>query len=136
MRGWEPPRPGVPLVEPVPRPSNLDLSPGLPGYLLLLPAGILPGVLAVASRLRRGRRPPWLHRRDALPVDPAEHPPLLPLLRVCNRRHPGSRCRRSLPVPRFGDRGERRYPGAVGERGAHLALHPVVPFVPPHLRRP
>ena len=73
----------------------LDLPAGLPGHLLLLPQDLLPLVLALAAGLRgrrrrldRARRAAQpLHRRDPLPADPAEHPPLLLVLRGALRRH-------------------------------------------------
>ena len=68
----------------------------LPAHLLLLPQDLLPGLLALAAGLcRRGcridlgqarRLPQALHRRDALPARPPEHPPLLLVLHVHLRR--------------------------------------------------
>ncbi len=57
----------------------LDLPAGLPDELLLLPQGLLPGLLALTAGLRRRRAARQVHRRDALPADRPEHPPLLPL---------------------------------------------------------
>ena len=54
-----------------------DLPAGLPDDLLLLPQGLLPGVLALAAGLRRRRAAREVHRRDPLPADPPERPPLL-----------------------------------------------------------
>src|SRR4030088_2643140 len=53
----------------------------LPAYLLLLPEGLLPGLLARARRVRGAGAARQLHRRDQVPAHPAEPAPLLLLPR-------------------------------------------------------
>ena len=76
------PRRLVALLAGVPDP---DLPAGLPLHLLLLPQGLLPRLLAVAAGLRRAGRAQQVHRREPLPADHPEHPPLLLLRRVAVR---------------------------------------------------
>ena len=54
----------------------------VPAHLLLLPAGVLPLVLALAAGLRGAGRPQDVHRRDPLPADLPEPAPV----RVLRRR--------------------------------------------------
>jgi hypothetical protein len=49
----------------------------LPGDVRLLPAGVLPGLLAFPGRVRVARAARGLHRRDQVPPDRAEPAPLL-----------------------------------------------------------
>ncbi len=61
-------------------PYAVGLTPvraGLPAELLLLPARLLPGVLAGASRLRGTRAAREVHRRDPVPAHHAEPAPVL-----------------------------------------------------------
>ncbi len=78
-------------------------STAAPADLLLLPQGVLPLLLAVASRVRRCRAAQEVRRRDALPADLPERAPLV-LLR--------GRSRRARPHVRRGDR--------VPQRGARM----------------
>ena len=132
-------RDAVRLVEPLPGADHPDLPARLPDELLLLPQGLLPGVLAVAARVCRRRAAPEVHGRDPVPADPAEHPPLLLVRRGGGRADPDlgrpagvrpgrGRVRRDPHGPRHGADGR--------ERRADLALHAVVPLVPAHHRRP
>ena len=59
----------------------------LPADVLLLPGGVLPGVLACAVRVRGARAARLVLRRDQVPADRAEHAPVL-LVRGPVRRHP------------------------------------------------
>ena len=58
----------------------------VPADLLLLPRRLLPLGVAVADRLRRGRTARQVHRRDAVPADHPEHPPVLLLHRRASSR--------------------------------------------------
>ena len=75
--GGERLRPADQLVATVPGADHPDLPAGLPADLLLLPQGLLPRVLVLAAGLRGRRAAQAVHRRDPVPADPAEHPPLL-----------------------------------------------------------
>src|SRR6266704_6476320 len=77
--GVEQPGPLVP-GDPADHPLRADIAAvraGLPAVLLLLPAGLLPGVLALARGLRGARAARQVHRRDQVPADHAEPAPLL-----------------------------------------------------------
>jgi len=56
-------------VGPVPGAAHPDRAARLPDDLLLLPQGLLPGLLDVAAGLRRGRAAREVHGRDAIPAD-------------------------------------------------------------------
>ena len=94
-------------------------------------------VLAVPAGLRRRRAAQEVHRRDPVPADPPEHPPLLLLRRGALRADPDLR-----PVLTFRDARRPlgphgpRHAGLPGQRRADLALHALVPLLPPHHRRP
>ncbi len=132
-------RPAVRRVPAVGRADHPDLPAGLPDDLLLLPQGVLPGVLAVAAGLRRRRAAREVLRRDPVPADPAEHPPLLLVRRGGGRADP--QLRRD-PGVRSGRGGVRRHPHGprhrpdVDQRLLHLAVHAVLPLLPAHGRRP
>src|SRR5215472_82468 len=108
----------------------------LPADLLLLPRGVLPGVLARADRVRGARAAREVQRRDQVPADRAEPAPLL-LLRGPARRGP-AQLRRGAGVPRAG-RELRDRPGVAdpaGQRDPALVLHAGLSLVPAHYRRP
>src|SRR5262249_1521481 len=117
------------VVEPLASvPDPLD--PGrIPRDLLLLPQGVLSIVLRLAAGLRREGHHSELHGRDALPVHPAEHPPLLLLVVDPRARVPvarrGARVRLRRPL-RHGPRHAR----AANQRDAAVAVFPLLPFVP------
>ena len=109
----------------------------LPADLLLLPQGLLPGVLALAAGLRGRRAAREVHRRDPVPADPAERPPLLLLRR-------DRRLARSTPTTSI-----RAFHGEDGGFGIGLgtlimlvnvvllwAYTAVLPLLPAHHRRP
>ena len=139
-------RPAVRLVAAVRGADHPDLPAGLPDDLLLLPQGLLPGVLAEPARVRRRRAAPGLLRRDPIPADPAERAPLVLVRRGAGR--PGADLRRGPGVPpdagrvRRRRRGDQRRPHGPRhaaddpQRRLHLALHALVPLLPPHRRRP
>src|SRR6266545_4093146 len=70
----------------------------VPAHLLLLPQGVLPVVLAVATGLRRAGRAQALHRRDPLPAGLPERTPVRLLRRVHHLGH--QLLRRDRGVPR------------------------------------
>ena len=70
-------RPAVRRVAALCGADHPDLPARLPADLLLLPQGLLPRVLAVAAGLRGRRAARQVLRRDPVPADPAEHPPLV-----------------------------------------------------------
>ena len=83
--------------------------------------------------LRGGRATRRLQRRDRLPADPAEHPPVVPvrggrralILTLRRRARIPLRGRQLGPHrPRHGDH--------AGQRRAALAVHALVPLVPAH----
>ena len=125
---------GLPAADPV-RDPHAAVPAGLPADLLLLPQGLLPVVLAVPAGLRGRRAARAVHRRDPVPADPAEHPPVLLLRGLLISRHPD--LRRDPRVPRRGRRvghgPGHRHP--AGQRRADLALHAVLPLLPAHHRR-
>ena len=106
----------------------------LPADVLLLPGGVLPGVLARAVRVRGARAARHVLRRDQVPADRAEHTPLL-LVRGPVRRHP-AQLRRGAGVPRPGRelRLRHRVADPAGQRDLYLGLHAGLPHVPPHHR--
>src|SRR5215207_10841223 len=117
------------LVAALPRPAGPAVPARVPADLLLLPQGVLPVVLVGATGLRRPRRPAPLHRRDPLPPDPPEHPPLLLLPGAAVPDHPGLGRAAGLPLPRrLGDRPRDRDPAR--QRGVPGPLHAVVPLLP------
>ena len=106
----------------------------LPADVLLLPAGVLPGVLAGAHGLRGARAARQVHRRDQVPVDRAEPAPLL-LLPGHPHRDP-AHLRRGAGIPRA-QRELRDRPGVTdhaGQRDLALGLHAGLSFVPAHYR--
>src|SRR5262249_45367094 len=106
----------------------------LPTDLLLLPQGLLPGVLGRAAGLRHPRRAPPLQRGDVLPADLPEPPPLHVLRRGRLRRRPGLGRAARLPVPRrLRDRGGNA--GHVGQRRPAGRVHLLLPFLSPRVRR-
>src|SRR5690348_15858304 len=117
------------------RGRGADLRARLPYDLLLLPAGVLPGLLAVAGRVRGARAARDVHRRDQVPADRAEPAPLLLLRRPAHRcpahlgRDPG------VPGPGRELRVRHRAADAAGHRDLHLGLHAGLPRVPAHHRR-
>ena len=68
------------------RDRGAAVHPGLPAELLLLPQGLLPGVLPRPGGLRGPRAARQLQRRDQVPADHAEPAPVLLL-----PGHPGLR---------------------------------------------
>ena len=107
----------------------------LPADVLLLPGGVLPGVLARAVRVRGARAARHVLRRDQVPADRAERAPLL-LVRGPVRRHP-AHLRRGAGVPRPGRelRVRHRVADPAGQRDLYLGLHAGLPHVPAHHRR-
>src|SRR5271169_5632361 len=107
----------------------------LPGDVLLLPAGVLPGVLAFPGRVRGARAAREVHRRDQVPADRAEPAPLL-LVRGLVRRDP-AQLRRGAGVPRTGRelRVRPRLADHAGQRDPAVVLHAGLPLVPAHHRR-
>src|ERR1700685_4251163 len=63
--------------------ADTAVPAAVPADLLLLPRRLLPHGVAVAHRMRGGRAPRPLQRRDQVPADRAEHPPVL----LLHRRH-------------------------------------------------
>ena len=112
----------------------------LPLHLLLLPRGLLQGVLGRSAVVLGRRAAQGLPRRELVSADPAEHSPLLPLHRarlhrpvVLGRlagtvvREPGHRPERV--------RHRRRHAGAGGQRRAAGQLHLRLPRLAPPGRR-
>src|SRR6266508_365780 len=87
------------LVAAVAGADRAALPAGLPAHLLLLPQGVLPLVLVGAARLRGPRRAGALQRRDQVPADPPEHPPLLLLPGAAVPDHPAVGRHPGLPLP-------------------------------------
>src|SRR5436309_12368980 len=106
----------------------------LPPHLLLLPQGLLPGVLALSPRLRSCRGPSELHGRDPLPADPPEPPSLRVLPRAALPDHPAVGGDSRHRLPRW-LRGRSRHPDPSRERVPARRLHPVVSLVPAPVRR-
>src|SRR5205823_5028366 len=107
----------------------------LSGDLLLLPEGLLPVVLLVATGLPDPGRARALLRRDSAPIRAPERAPLL-LLAVAGRgRLPLVGRPDGVPVPRR-LRGRARDDRAGRQRHLPDALHALVPLLPPPLRRP
>src|SRR5580693_7316898 len=108
----------------------------LPADVLLLPAGVLPRVLARAHGLRGPRAARHLHRRDQVPADRTEPAPLL-LLHGPDHRDP-AQLRRGAGVPRPGRelRDRPRVADHAGQRDPALGVHAGLPLVPTHYRRP
>src|SRR5580693_4948362 len=106
-----------------------------PVYLLLLPGGVLPGVLAGAFGVRGTRAAREVHRRDQGAADRAEPAPLL-LVRGLVRRDP-AHLRRDAGVPRAGRelRVRNRLADPAGQRDPAVVLHAGLPLVPAHHRR-
>src|SRR5215469_15078452 len=109
---------------------------GVSADLLLLPEGLLPGLLASAGRLRRARTAREVHRRDQIPADPAERAPVLLLDRADLERRPHRRRRDRLPKPpgAVGPHGS-GYPDPDRQRGAAVAVLAVLPRLPARPRR-
>src|SRR5499427_8163181 len=109
---------------------------GIPADLLLLPKGLLPGLLAGADRLRGARAARALHRRDQVPASPAERAPVLLLDRADLERRPHRRRRDRLPEPpgAVGPHGS-GYPDPDRQRGAAVAVLAVLPRLPARPRR-
>src|SRR5215472_14332080 len=110
---------------------------GVPAYLLLLPEGLLPRLLAGAGGVRGPRTARQGHRRDQVPADPAERAPLLLLDRAGVQRDPLRRCGDRVPEPRraVGAHG----PGHAdpgGQRRAAVAVLAVLSRLPSRHRRP
>ena len=93
-------RAAVRVVPAVGGADHPDLPAGLPDDLLLLPQGLLPGVLALAARVRGRGAAQGLLRRDPVPADPAERPPLLLVRRDPGR--PGAHLRHGAGLPQRG----------------------------------
>src|SRR5690242_18906332 len=127
--------PGGPADHPV-RVRVAGVRARLPADVLLLPGGVLPGVLARAVRVRGARAARHVLRRDQVPADRAEHTPLL-LVRGPVRRHP-AHLRRGGGVPRPGRelRVRHRVADPAGQRDLYLGLHAGLPHVPAHHGRP
>src|SRR5215469_1185014 len=107
----------------------------LPAELLLLPAGLLPGVLAVTTRLRGARAARCLQRRDQVPADHAEPAPLLLLPGDPDRDLADLRRGAGVPRPRRRLRARPGHTDHAAERGPDLGLHAVLSLVPAHHRR-
>ena len=117
--------------------AHPDLPARLPPHLLLLPQGLLPVLLVVAARLRGGRRPPQLQRRDPVPADPPERPPLLLLDPPPLQLHPDLRRHHGLPPARASGIGISVGTVVLCVNAVFLWLYsPVVPRLPALLRRP
>src|SRR5262245_15347534 len=131
-----PRHPGHPreLVAAVAGADRAAVPTGVPPHLLLLPQGVLPLVLVGAAGVRGARRQGALHRRDQVPADPAEHPPLFLLPGAAVPDHPAVGRDRGLPLPRRLGHGP-GLAGAGGERGPAGALHAVVPLLQAPVRR-
>src|SRR3954453_14919815 len=118
-----------------------DLHPrlpaGFPADLLLLPQGVLPVVLAVATGMRGRGAPSPVHRGSPVPPAGPEPAPLLLLRGPGLQRHPDLRRRPRLPR-RAGQGGAHGtgHPRAPRECGPALALLPLVSLLPAHRRRP
>ena len=116
------------LVAAVAGADHPDLPARLPDDLLLLPQGLLPGVLAVPAGLRGRRAARQVLRRDPVPADPAEHPPLLLVRRGRGRADPDATtwCWRSAAE---GESTASTWASAplmmLDQRRADLALHAV-----------
>src|SRR5690349_9282141 len=65
------------VADPAVRGDDAAVPAAVPPDLLLLPQGVLPGVLDVAAGLRRRRAALVVQRRDPLPADRPERAPLL-----------------------------------------------------------
>ena len=130
-------RPAVRVVPVLGGADHPDLPARVPDDLLLLPQGLLPRVLAEPARLRRGRAARRLLRRDPAAADPQQRPPLVLVRRGAGR--PGAELRRGAGLPRrrprVGPHGP-RHAADAGQRGLHLALHALLPLLPPHRGRP
>src|ERR1700722_8843606 len=138
VRAWVehtgPVDPGRPADHPV-RVRVPGVRPRLPADLLLLPEGVLPGLLALPRRVRRPRAARVLLRRDPVPAARAEPAPLL-LLRGRAGRDP-AHLRRDAGVPRPG-RELRLRPwlaNPAGQRDPAVVLRAGLPLVPAHHRR-
>src|SRR6266702_2400602 len=107
----------------------------LPADVLLLPAGVLPGVLARAVRVRGARAARHVLRRDQVPADRAEPAPLL--LLPGRARRDLAQLRRGAGVPRPGRelRDRHRVADPAGQRGPAVGLRAGLPLVPAHHRR-
>src|SRR3954453_7718555 len=118
-----------------------DLHPrlpaGFPADLLLLPQGVLPVVLAVATGMRGRGAPSPVHRGSPVPPAGPEPAPLLLLRRPALQRHPDLRRRPRLPR-RAGQVGAHGtgHPRAPRECGPAVAVLTLVPLLPAHRRRP
>ena len=125
------------VVAPVGGADRADLPAGLPAHLLLLPQGLLPVVLAEPARVRGRRAAHDLQRRDPAAADPEQHPPLLLVRRGGGRADPQLRHGAHLPRRRrrLGAHGA-GIPRVPGQHRLHLALHALLPLLPPHRRRP
>src|SRR3954451_12277784 len=119
------------MVAALGRADRADLPARLPDELLLLPQGVLPGLLDEPAGLRgRGAARVVLGRDPAAP-DPQQPPSLLlvrrrPGLVDPDLRHRPHLPRRARPLVPHGP----GLPGLPGQHRADLALHAVVPLVP------
>ena len=106
----------------------------LPADVLLLPRGLLPGVLAGTGRVRGARAAREVHRRDQGAADRAEPAPLL-VLRGRAGRDP-AHLRRGAGIPRAGRelRDRAGLADHAGQRDPALVLRAGLPFVPAHHR--
>src|SRR5262249_4889812 len=84
------------VVDPFPGVPDPVGAGRVPRDVLLLPEGLLPLFLRVAPRLRRQGPHQELHRRDAVPLRPSEHPPLLFLALAPGAGLPLARCHSRL----------------------------------------
>ena len=113
---------------------SLPVPAGVPGDLLLLPQGLLPVGVAVATGMCCGRTAFDLYRRNADTPDHPEHAPLLLLRGVHHLVDQHLRRHRCVPFAgrlrlRPGQRDSRC------QRDPVVGVHAVVPLLPPHHRR-
>ncbi len=135
LRTGEPSGHGHHLVDHLAGAADPHLPPGIPPDLLLLPEGLLPGLLAGPAGLCRFRRAQLLHRRVAVPADPAERAPVLLLLRPGVQRHPDHRRRGRLPPAGNRHRVQRGHGRPHHQRHPVVAVLPQLPCLPAPVRR-
>ena len=116
------------------RAADPSHSPGVPAHLLLLPEGLLSGVLLVAAGLCGAGCPGPVSRRVPVSTSAAERTPILLLLDHPLPAHPPVGWAASVSIPgRIRDGPGHGDP--VGQRGAARCVHAVVPLLSPRVRR-